>query len=236
MIELRAETEDALRQFRDSVEGNLIVGGSTIPGGYLLPQLIAGFLKKYPKVFVSLRVGGTGKVIADILSGKIELGVVGARISDKKLEQKVLLEDEMRLVVPRNHKWSNRRSIDLESLLREPFIVRESGSGTLNSIQNNLQKSGLSFEHFNIVSELGSTESVVQGIKNDIGLSIVSPIAVADELKSGTLKALRINGLNLKRHFYFTRHKHRSLSPPGEAFMAYLPGGLLTSKSKGTGV
>jgi DNA-binding transcriptional LysR family regulator len=236
LIELRAETEDALRQFRDSVEGNLIVGGSTIPGGYLLPQLIAGFLKKYPKVFVSLRVGGTGKVIADILSGKIELGVVGARISDNKLEQKVLLEDEMRLVVPRNHKWSNRRSIDLESLLREPFIVRESSSGTLNSIQNNLQKSGHSFEHFNIVSELGSTESVVQGIKNDIGLSIVSPIAVADELKSGTLKVLRINGLNLKRHFYFTRHKHRSLSPPGEAFMAYLPGGLSTSKSTGTGV
>ncbi len=226
LIGLRDETEEALKQFKESVEGNLIVGGSTIPGGYLLPQLIAGFLRKFPKVYVSLRVGGTGKVTTDILSGKIELGVVGARISDNHLEQKVLLEDKMRLIVPRDHKWNNRRSIDLNMLLRERFIVRESGSGTLKSIQHNLQKSGYALEQFNIVSELGSTESVVQGIKNNIGLSIVSPIAVADELNTGTLKALRIKGLNLRRHFYLTRHIHRSLSPPGQAFMAYLTKGL----------
>jgi DNA-binding transcriptional LysR family regulator len=232
LIGLRDETEDALRRFKDSVEGNLLVGGSTIPGGYLLPQLIAGFLKKYPKVFVSLQIGGTGKVIADILSGKIELGVVGARISDHHLEQKVLLEDEMRLVVPRDHKWSNRGSIDLEMLLREPFIVRESGSGTLKSLEHNLQKSGHTFKHFNIVSELGSTESVVQGIKNMIGLSIVSPIAVADELNAGSLKALQIKGLNLKRYFYFTRHKHRSPSPPGEAFLTYLTKVLSSGNSR----
>ena len=222
LISLRDETEDALRQFKESVEGNLIVGGSTIPGGYLLPQLIAGFLKKYPKVYVSLRVGGTGKVITDILTGKIELGVVGARISDNHLQQNVLLEDEMRLIVPRHHKWSKRRSINLTMLIRERFIVRESGSGTLKSIQQNIQDSGYSLKNFNIVSELGSTESVIQGVRNNIGLSIVSPIAVADELNSGGLKALRIEGLNLKRHFYLTRHKDRSLSPPGQAFMVYL--------------
>ena len=222
LIGLRDETEDALRQFKESVEGNLIIGGSTIPGGYVLPKLIGSYLKKYPKVHVSLRVGGTGQIVADILSGKIELGVVGARISDHHLEQIVLLEDEMCLIIPRDHKWGNTDEIGLDELLREKFIVRESGSGTLKSFQNKLKKSGYALKELNIVSELGSTESVVQGIKNDIGISIVSPIAVADELHSGSLKALKIRGLNLKRHFFLTRHKNRSLSPPGQAFSRYL--------------
>lgn len=222
LIGLRNEAEDALRQFKESVEGHLIVGGSTIPGGYVLPRLIGGYLKKYPKVYVSLRVGDTGQIVADILSGKIELGVVGARISDNHLKQTIFLKDDMRLIIPRDHKWGTQKKIDLEMLLRERFIVRESGSGTLKSIQHNLNKSGHSLKHLNIVSELGSTESVVQGIKSNLGLSIVSPIAVADELNSGTLKALKIEGLNLRRHFYLTRHKHRSLSPLGQAFESYL--------------
>jgi DNA-binding transcriptional LysR family regulator len=222
LIGLRDETEDALRHFKESVEGILVIGGSTIPGGYVLPELIGGYLRTYPKVYVSLRVGGTGRIVSDILSGKIEIGVVGARISDHHLEQTVLLEDEMRLIIPRDHKWGNIDEIELDELLHEKFIVRESGSGTLKSFQNKLKKSGYTLKQLNIVSELGSTESVVQGIKNGIGLSIVSPIAVADELNSGSLKALKIRGLNLKRHFYLTRHKNRSLSPPGQAFSAYL--------------
>ena len=222
LIGLRDETEEALRQFKESVEGNLVIGGSTIPGGYVLPRIIGGYLRKYPKVYVSLRVGGTGRIVSDILSGKIELGVVGARISDHHLEQTVLLEDEMCLIIPRDHKWSDRDEIDLDELLREKFIVRESGSGTLKSFQNKLKESGYTLKRLNIVSELGSTESVVQGIKNGIGLSIVSPIAVAEELNSGSLKALKIRYLNLKRNFFLTRHKNRSLSPPGQAFAGYL--------------
>jgi DNA-binding transcriptional LysR family regulator len=222
LIGLRDQTEDALRQFKDSVEGILMIGGSTIPGGYVLPKLIGGYLRKYPKVYVSLRLGGTGRIVTEILSGKIELGVVGARISDHHLKQTVLWEDEMSLIIPQDHKWGTRSDIDLDMLLREKFIVRESGSGTLRSFQHKLKKSGYTLKNLNIVSELGSTEAVIQGIKNGIGLSIVSPIAVADELNAGSLKALKINGLSLKRHFYLTRHKNRSLSPPGQAFSAYL--------------
>ena len=222
LIGLRDETEEALRKFKESVEGNLVIGGSTIPGGYVLPKIIGGYLKKYPKVYVSLQVAGTGQIVTDILSGKIELGVVGAHIPDHHLEQTVLLEDEMCLIIPHDHEWSRRDEIELDELLREKYIVRESGSGTLKSFQSKLRESGYTLKQLNIVSELGSTESVVQGIKNGIGLSIVSPIAVADELISGSLKALRIKGIDLKRHFFLTRHKHRSLSPPGQAFSRYL--------------
>jgi DNA-binding transcriptional LysR family regulator len=222
LIALRDEAEAALSRFKDRISGHLVIGGSTIPGGYILPQLIARFLKKYPDVFFSLRVADTTQIVQDILVGELELGMVGASLTDRRIVQKVLLEDEMCLIVPVDHPWAAKQSVNLEMLSGERFIVRESGSGTLKSIRENLMAGGHGLEDFNIVSELGSTEAVVHGVKNRMGLSIISPVAVAEELQSGRLKALRINGLNLKRNFYLTHHKHRSLSPPAQAFAQFL--------------
>ena len=222
LIALRDEAEKALSQFKGAVEGNLSIGGSTIPGGHILPRITAGFQKKYPHVYLSLRVADTGKIVTDILSGELELGIVGARTPDGKLEQQVLVEDEMRLIIPADHRWRDKNGVTLDMLSQERFIVRESGSGTLKSIEESLQKKGRRLKDFHIVAEFGSTEAVVQGVKSKIGLSIVSPIAIIEQLQAGTLKALRIEGLNLKRNFYLTRHKHRSLSPPGQAFVTYL--------------
>lgn len=222
LIALRDEAEKALSRFKGAVEGHLAIGGSTIPGGHILPRVTAGFLEKYPHVYVALKVAGTGEIVSDILSGELEFGVVGARTADGKLEQQVLVEDEMRLIVPDDHRWRDKTGVTLDLLLQERLIVRESGSGTLKSIEVSLRKKGRRLKDFHVVAEFGSTEAVVQAVKRKIGLSIVSPIAVIEHLQSGTLKALRIDDLNLKRHFYLTRHKHRSLSPPGHAFVTHL--------------
>jgi len=222
LIALRNEAETALTRFKGRIKGTLVVGGSTIAGSYILPRVIGGFLGNYPDVFLSLKVRDTGEVIQDILAGKLELGVVGARASDKQLTQTILLKDEMRLIVPADHPWADKNSVPLEMLIHERLIVRESGSGTLKSIEENLRRNGHQIEEFNIAAELGSTQAAVEGIKNRIGLSIVSPVAVSEELQAGTLKALSIAGLDLKRNFYLTRHQHRSLSPPAKVFAAYL--------------
>jgi DNA-binding transcriptional LysR family regulator len=222
LIALRDEAEKALSQFKGAVEGNLAIGGSTIPGGHILPRIAAGFLLKYPHVYLSLKVADTGKIVTDMLSGELELGIVGARASDAKLEQKVLVDDEMRLIIPADHRWRGKNGVTFDMLLKERFIVREPGSGTLKSIEESLQKKGLRLKDIHIVAEFGSTEAVVQGVQSKIGLSIVSPIAIVEQLQAGSLKALRIEGLDLKRHFYLTRHKHRSLSPPAQAFVTYL--------------
>ncbi|MFZ0614773.1 MAG: selenium metabolism-associated LysR family transcriptional regulator [Desulfobacterales bacterium] len=219
---LRDEAEEALSQFKSAVEGHLAVGGSTIPGGHILPRIAAGFLLKFPRVYLALKVASTGKIVSDICSGELELGVVGARTSDRRLEQQVLVKDEMRLIVPADHRWRNRKVIPVKMLLQERLIVRESGSGTLKSIEESLQKSAARLKDFHIVAEFGTTEAVVQAVKSKIGLSIVSRLAIIEHLAAGTLKALRIEGLDLERHFYLTHHKHRSLSPAGQAFAEYL--------------
>ncbi len=222
LIALRDETEVALADFHGKVKGKLVVGGSTIPGVYILPRMIGMFMREYPDVAVSLLNGDTDEIIGRIVEGSLELGVVGAFAADKRVVQEKLLEDELRLVVPSDHKWADKIRVEPEMLFEEPFISREAGSGTLSSIRKSLEEKGFAMDSLNIVSEMGGTEAVIQGIKSGVGVSILSPVAVAEELNRGTLKALAVEGLNLSRNFYLSFHKYRGKSPIGQVFIQFL--------------
>jgi len=222
LLALRDETETAMAQHQGRLTGNLVIGGSTIPGGYLLPRVIGKFRVEYPQIRPSLIIADTQRIISGVVEGTIEWGVVGAESRDKNIFQERLIDDQMRLIVPADHPWSALKKVLLDRLLREPFIVRERGSGTLKSIQERLKQLGRSVEELNIVAEMGSTEAVRQAIKDGIGVSILSTLAVAEDIESGALKALAIEGLNLTRGLYITRHRQRSLSPLAAAFAEFL--------------
>lgn len=222
MLALREEAETALAQHQGRMQGPLIIGGSTIPGGYLLPRAIGKFKLRHPQIRPALIIADTQRIIAGIGDGTIEVGVVGAETRDKKILQERLIEDQMCLIVPAHHPWSGSKAVRLEQLLREPFIVREQGSGTLAAIQERLRQKGCNVEELNIVAEMGSTEAVRQGIRDGIGVSILSTLAVSEDLESGALKALSVEGLDLTRSLYITRHRQRSLSPLAAAFVEFL--------------
>jgi DNA-binding transcriptional LysR family regulator len=222
MLDLRGELETAISQHKGVVKGSLLIGGSTIPGGYILPRHIGKFVSLYPDIALSLIVGDTGTILDDVVSGRLEIGIVGAKTEDQRIYQEKLLEDNMQLIVPAGHRWAKKVRIRMEQLLSEPFIIREAGSGTLKSIQDSFAKKGYRTEQLRVKAVVGSTGAVIQSIKNNVGVSILSTIAVAEDLQQGTLKALMIEGLNFNRSFYLSRHRHRSLSPPAEAVIRFL--------------
>ena len=222
MLALRDETETALAEFKGKMRGRLIIGGSTIPGTYLIPKLISDFKNSYPDVIVSLTIGDSQNIIDAILSGSLELGIVGAKAGNKKILQKKLIEDQMCLIIPPNHRWAVENRVSIPMLLNEPFIVREQGSGTLKSLRESLAKKGHHIEDLRVVAELGSTQAICQGIKNGAGVSILSTLAVSEDIQVRKLIALEVTGLNLKRNFYLTWHRYRSPSPLSGAFLKFL--------------
>lgn len=222
LLSLRDETETALADFHGKVRGRLVIGGSTIPGVYILPKVVGHFVSRYPEVRISLRIGDTDSVAAAILSGEVELGIVGAKTGEKKIVQEKLLADRMRLIVPADHKWADQEEIEADMLLQEPFIVREPGSGTLKAIRTSLSRIGHDMEKLNITAEMGSTAAVIQGIKNHVGISFLSCMAVTDELRAGSLRALKVSGLDVKRNFYLSFCKDRTPSPLSQVFGRFL--------------
>jgi DNA-binding transcriptional LysR family regulator len=232
MIALKENAERALAEFQGKVRGHLTIGGSTIPGGYILPPLLGKFKQAYPDVTVTLIESDTAGIIQDTLEGRVELGIVGAKAREIQLVQEKVMDDEMYLIVPKGHKWAAAGHVRLEKLIKEPFIMREPGSGTRKSIEQVLDKSGHWSGQLNVVAEMGSTEAVRQAIKAGVGVSILSECAVGDELAAGTLKKVGINGISFQRAFYLIVHKHRTQSPLCHAFVKFLKGQRIRTEVK----
>lgn len=222
MTALKENAEKALAEFQGKMKGHLTIGGSTIPGVYILPPLLGKFKQAYPDVTVSLIEGDTAEIVQRTMEGRVELGIVGAKARETQLVQKEIMDDEMILIVPSAHEWAARGQVAVEELIKEPFIMREPGSGTRKTIERVSDKSGDWFARLNVVAEMGSTEAVRQGIKAGVGVSVLSECAVSDDLATGSLKKISIEGVSFRRVFYLIVHKHRTQSPLCQAFIKFL--------------
>jgi DNA-binding transcriptional LysR family regulator len=115
LLALAQEAQQAIDQFQGSMRGHLVMGGSTIPGEYLLPALIGGFKAKFPDISISLLIGSSRQVNEWVEEGRVELGVVGARSASRVLDTRDLMPDELVVVVPADHRWAGGRSVSTTS-------------------------------------------------------------------------------------------------------------------------
>jgi DNA-binding transcriptional LysR family regulator len=222
MLALSREAAQAIAQFQGRVSGELMIGGSTIPGEYVLPALIGAFRAKYPDVSVSLRIGSSGEVQAWVDEGRVEIGVVGARPAARALESRQLMADELVVVVAAAHPWASRPTVSLDDLKTEPMIVRERGSGSREAFERALEGVGLELARFRIVGEIASTQAIKQAVRAGVGVSIVSRRAVEDECRAGLLACLKLRDMSIARAFHLVTHRDRSRSPLAQAFLAFV--------------
>ncbi len=222
MLNLRREVTRTLEMYRGKMSGELELGGSTIPGQYILPSLIGKFKQTFADIRIKLVIADTMNITNMVLEGSLELGVVGARMKNNKLEFDRLFDDELVLAISPNHQWSERSSINLDELADAPFIMREQGSGTRMIMLQILEQADFDLQRLNVVAEMGSTDAIRQAIKAEVGVSILSRRAIADELDFRKLLQVPIRELSFTRHFYLVTHKKRSRSPLGQAFVEFL--------------
>jgi DNA-binding transcriptional LysR family regulator len=224
------EERDRARQEIDSLSGTvsglLRLGGSTIPGAYILPPFIGAFRKKHPAVSIQLTIEDTARVTEAVLAGELMIGIVGARVADPRLEVHPFETDELVIAVPARHRWARKRAIAPGALIGEPFILREEGSGTRKIMEDRLDKTGLSIAELNISAVVGSSDAVRQAVKAGLGIAILSIRAIQDDLDAGKLAAVRIAGVRMERSFFVVLLKGRSRSPLCKAFLDFILKGI----------
>jgi len=217
LLDQAAVIRDALAHLRKDLAGEIVIGASTIPGTYLLPRIMASFLKKYPSVTFRIVIADSKEIIERLLSHDLLLCVVGARLQDKRLEFLPFIEDE--LVVIASPGLVRDESVTLKELFRYPFVMREQGSGTRREFERIIEQKGARAEDLKVACVFGSNDAVKQAVKAGLGVSILSRLSVAEELKHKVLKEVRLRNLKLLRSFYVVSHRRRTL-PPAYALLA----------------
>ena len=223
LLEMKEAAQLEIESFLGLEQGEISMGGSTIPGEYILPDLIGRFNKKYPHLLVQLNIADSSEIENRILAGELEIGVIGSKSTRANLLCQKLWEDELVLAVPVRHPWARRKAISLHELRKTPFILREEGSGTLKILAAYLRDSGEDgTKALKVSARFGSSTAVKEGIKSGLGLSILSARAIDTEVKAGVLKALKVKGLLMSRSFFLIRNKLRIASPACKTMLDFL--------------
>ena len=214
---LRKETIEAIEAFKGLKKGMVIVGASTIPGIYILPQVLNTFREKYSGIRIKLIVSDSKDIMDKMEQGQIDVGFVGARDTSKKLEFKKLFDDSIVFIAPTDYP----SSIPVEGLKKYPFIMREQGSGTRNFFHSALERLGINpFTDLQVIAELTDTEAIKEAVKSGMGISCISKMAVKSEISQGQMTTVHVEGMdNLKRSFYVISRKGRSLLPQVKALV-----------------
>lgn len=201
-IELIKDTDIAMSKFTHMLEGRLQLGASLTIGEYILPRLLGPFSKEYPSISVSLKVMNTTQILEEIFNHQLTFGLVEAPIHHPDVKTEIVLNDELKLIVPANHPLADREAITFDDMLPYPFILREQGSGTRQVMEEELQRAGFGADRLKIIMELGSTGAIKSAVEAGLGLTVMSPTAVRHETALGIFKVKSLEGLTFTRHFY----------------------------------
>ncbi len=230
LIDMKRTASLEMQDFLGLKSGEIHIGGSTIPGEYILPGVLKRFREKYPFMSVRLTIADSREIENHVLEGNLELGIVGSKSTHRSIIRNELWEDELVLAVPAQHRWAKKREVTIQEISKETFILRETGSGTLKIMDDYLRASGLKgIQSLEISARLGTSTAIKEGIKHGLGVSILSARAINTELKTGMIKALKINGVSMSRKFYLIRDRRRTTSPLCQAMIDFL---LTTTRVK----
>jgi DNA-binding transcriptional LysR family regulator len=220
---VETEAERAIAEYRGLKRGRLAIGASLTIGGYLLPAAIAEFHRRVPEVDLQLEIANTQHIQASLLSGAIELGLTEGPIEDDELESMVFHQDELVAIAPAGHPLLKKKKVTAREICREPFILREEGSGTRAVVERALRRKGIKVKP---LLSLASPEAIKNTVATGIGLAIVSRLIVELEVKTGLLGIIRLDDLTIRRPLHLQRVRGRSESPACKRFLEVLKMGM----------
>lgn len=199
----------------DKIVGQLRIACSTTAGKYILPQLAARFSHQYSGIQVKILACQPEHIMLRLLDDEADLGVISSyTLCGNGLECQEFFEDTMALIVPSNHPWARRESIEPADLLDEAVIVREPSSGTRRVMLTALAQHDIRLDDLHVLLELGNAEAIVRTVQDGFGIAFVSRLAANWALELGVVTAVPVTDLDLRRKVYMVR---RTLSETNRA-------------------
>lgn len=200
---------------RGVMAGMTRIAASTIPAAYILPPVLAEVKERFPGITCRLMVADSREAVEMVKDGSADLGIVGNEYRHPSLRFVPFFTDTIVLVGPKGYP----ARVDMEDLVRFPFIVREPGSGTRRSSEEVLGEHGITPSLLTAVLECSSTECIKESVIAGLGVSFVSALAIAKEKKAKTLTVIAVKGLEIGRSLYFVHTLSKQLQRPAQLLL-----------------
>lgn len=212
------ELRIVLNNLQGLEKGKLKISVATT-ANYFAPKLLGTFCQRYPEITVVLDVTNRQTLLNQLTDNEVDLVIMGQPPEDMELEAEAFMANPLVIIAPPEHPLCDKMNIDLGEIEKETFLVRESGSGTRNSMQRFFDAHGTKV---NTGMEISSDEAIKQSVQAGLGLGLMSRDAVQMELTLGKLKILDVQYFPIMRDWYVVHRKGKRLSVVATTFKEFL--------------
>ncbi len=211
------ELEAGLEALKAEQVSKLRISASFTIAEYLLPGWLSQFTRDHPNDSVSLEVKNSTQVLEQLAKGEVDLGFIETPLDAPGMDEVVVATDELVTVVKPDHLWAELNGIEMAELVATPLVMREQGSGTREALAHHAEQSG--HDAPSSVLELGSTAAVRNAVLNGDDPTVISRLAVADQLALGLLVEVDVRDLSIVRNLRAVWPSGKPLPPLAEQLL-----------------
>jgi DNA-binding transcriptional LysR family regulator len=207
----------ATSALRAGSESGLRVAASVTMADHLLPGWLVALHVTRPDIAISLEVHNSTEVIRLLAEGEADIGFVEGLLPAGVLQARKVATDRLAVVTGPDHPWARRRRpVTGKELVATPLILRETGSGTRQVLDESLAAWGSPSRP---LLQLGSTTAILGAVRRGEGPGVISILAAADDLAAGRVVEIPTTGVNLSRELHAVWRRGRKLSPPAQRLL-----------------
>lgn len=201
------------------------IGASTIPSAYILPALLPEYGNLSSDTYFSIHQSDSQGIVDGLKEGLFDIGMVGMPVEDEKIQCLPFCQDHMILITPVNDHFlqiARDKTYDIKSLLAEPIIMREAGSGSKKSADLFLERLGITEENIHIVARVNDQEAIKNMVAGGLGVSIISEMAAKNFLAEKRILAFPLDDKNSSRQLYIIYRKDYLLEDYVQNFLKFI--------------
>ena len=186
---------------------------------YFIPRLLGSFYKRYPDIEVFLNISNREMILHRLENNEDDLYILGQPPEHIDVHADYFMENPLVVLAPYDHPLSEKKNIPLPRLAKEPFLMREPGSGTRLALERLFNEPGLALK---IRMELGSSEAIKLAVAGGLGVAVLSAHALTLERNSKELSILDVAGFPIRRQWHAVYPADKRLSVVGSTFLDFL--------------
>lgn len=222
ILELR---DNLIQTWNDEEKQIIRLGASTIPSAYILPEILPEFGKMYPEVYFVVNQIDSQGVVQGLLHGNYDLGLVGMELEQAQLAFVPFYRDRMVLITPVNEyflQMQQQKNLSWKEILKNPIILRESGSGSQKAADVFLESLGVSEKDLNISARINDQESIKNLVAGGLGISVISEKAARNLEKEKRILVFDLPWQISERNLYLVYQKDYILRKRIEKFIDFV--------------
>ena len=207
LLRLRDESVQIVADRGSVVQGPVMFGANEATCLYLLPDILSEFKRRYPLVHISIYRNFSHKILQRLEEGSLDLGIVTLPLKSPNLKMHVINRDRLRFMVSTKNPLAQRTHVTLEEVASAPLIFPR--TGYTRQVLDKLFRPHRS--RLQIAMELPSVGMIKTFVAADVGISIISESFARDQVKTGEVKLLNVEGVDLWRELALVYRRDRSL-------------------------